>query len=90
VASSAYDECCFRLRSLDLVVSPFCPLNAHHCTRFMFPDPLIHILSSCYPSKVVYNDFTCAAMDQSSSEPSSPVPVQFKNCLDWDQTDPRY
>jgi len=39
--------------------------------------------------KIVFNDSTCPAMDQSRPEPSSPVQVQSRIFLDWDQTDPR-
>jgi len=63
VASPAYEECCFRLRSVELEVSPACPLDALRCTGFEFPDHLILVLSGCYPSKVVYEGEAFDTMD---------------------------
>jgi hypothetical protein len=54
VTSSVCEEGCFRLRSVEVEVSPACPLHALHCTGFELPDHPINILPTCYPSIVVY------------------------------------
>jgi len=42
-----------------------------------------------HSARVLSNDSTSPAMDQSRPGPSSPVQVQSKKFLDWDRTDPR-
>ena len=54
VASPGYEECCFRLRSVKLEVSPAGPFDALCSAGIKFLDHLVHVLPSWHPSEVVY------------------------------------